>query len=209
MLLRRKKPKFTLFHILLLLVSGGIFTFFTLVRNDKKYAGWDKKWSKFLYDSKFIPNSWMVGFSMLGSGFFMVPLGLMLFLSCRKTGERNKAFLILWNVIGIRILNALLKRLFKRTPPEWERLAGAGKYGYPSEHAMNAAGFYTLLLFLCGKWGSIWANFSTLFLLILIGLSRVKLGIHYLYDVAAGLAGGVFTNILLIKTYKAKNRSEY
>jgi membrane-associated phospholipid phosphatase len=58
------------------------------------------------------------------------------------------------------------------------------------------------LLFLSGMWKNLWALLVSFLFLIMIGVSRVKLGIHYILDMIAGLAGGLFLNLLSIKTYK-------
>jgi membrane-associated phospholipid phosphatase len=202
LLRRKKRTSYTLLSLLGLVFTGGFFAFLTLIRNQDPYRSLDKRWSRSIYDSDTLSNPLMVLFSRLSSGFFTVPLGLLLFFSYQNTGDRDKSKLILFNVIGIRILNALFKQLFKRKPPEWERLIKASKYGYPSAHTMNAAGFFGLLLFLSGMWRNLWALLVSFLFLIMIGVSRVKLGIHYILDMAAGLVGGVFLNLLSIKTYK-------
>lgn len=199
---RKKRTSYTLLSLLGIVLTGGFFAFLTLIRNQEPYRSLDKRWSRSIYDSNAFSNPLMVIFSRLGSGFFIVPLGLMLYLSYRNTGNRDKSRLILFHVIGIRILNAFIKLLFKRKPPEWERLIKASKYGYPSAHTMNAAGFYGLLLFLSGMWNNIWALLGSIVFLMMIGVSRVKLGIHYILDMIAGIAGGLFLNLLGIKTYK-------
>jgi membrane-associated phospholipid phosphatase len=202
MLRRKKRTSYTLLPLLGLVFTGGFFTFLTLIRNQEPYRSLDKRWSRSIYDSNTFSNPLMVFFSRIGSGFFTVPLGLILFFSYQNTGNRDKSKLILFNVIGIRILNSVFKRLFKRKPPEWERLIKASKYGYPSAHTMNAAGFYGLVLFLSGMWRNLWALLVSFVFLIMIGVSRVKLGIHYILDMIAGMAGGLFLNLLGIKTYK-------
>jgi membrane-associated phospholipid phosphatase len=202
MLLRKKRTSYTLLPLLGLMFTGGFFALLTVIRNQEPYLSLDKRWSRSIYESDAISNPFMVIVSRLGSGFFTIPLGLMLYFSYQKTGNRDKGKLILFNVLGIRMLNAIFKQLFKRNPPEWERLMSASKYGYPSAHTMNAAGFYGLLLFLSGLWKNVWALLASFVFLIMIGVSRVKLGIHYILDMVAGLAGGLFFNLLGIKTYK-------
>lgn len=199
---RKKRTSYTLLPFIGLVFTGGLFAFLTLIRNQEPYLSLDKRWSRSIYDLDTLSNPLMVLFSRISSGFVTVPLGLILFFCYQITGNRDKSKLILFNVIGIRILNALFKQLFKRKPPEWERLIKASKYGYPSAHTMNAAGFYGLLLFLSGMWRNFWALLVSFLFLIMIGVSRVKLGIHYILDMVSGLAGGVFLNLLSIKTYK-------
>jgi membrane-associated phospholipid phosphatase len=202
MLRRPKKTRYTFYPLWGLVLTGGLFAFLTLIRNQEPYLSIDKRWSRAIYDKENLSNPLMVLFSRLSSGFFTVPLGLMLCLSYNKTGSRDKSKLILFNVIGIRILNAIFKQLFKRKPPGWERRIQASKYGYPSAHTMNAAGFYGLVLFLSGLWKNFWALLGSFLFLLMVGVSRVKLGIHYIFDMVAGLAAGFFLNLFSIKTYK-------
>ncbi|MBY6037796.1 phosphatase PAP2 family protein [Fictibacillus nanhaiensis] len=202
MLLRKKKTSYSLIPLMGLFITGAIFVLLTSVRNQRPLSSFDKKWSHSLFKSHTFSTPLMELFTRLGSGFFMIPLGLMMYVSYNQTGNRDKGKLILFNVIGIRVLNFLCKRMFKRQPPEWERLVESSNYGYPSAHTMNAAGFYGLLLFLSGMWRHLWAWVGCFLFLVMIGISRVKLGIHYLIDVIAGLAGGMFLNLLSIKSYK-------
>jgi membrane-associated phospholipid phosphatase len=185
-----------------MLITGGLFLLLTAVRNNEKVISVDEKTSQSLYQTEKLSNPLMILFSSLSSGFFTVPLGVLLFFSYRKTGEKSTSNLIFLNVIVVRILTALFKQLFKRKPPKWERVVDASKYGYPSAHVMNAASFYGLLLFLTGKWKSFWTAFGCLLFLMMIGLSRIKLGIHYTVDVIAGIAAGIFINLLSTVTIK-------
>ena len=63
-------------------------------------------------------------------------------------------------------------------------------FSFPSNHAALA---FVPLLFLPKKWKIPW-----LVLAVLIALSRVYLGLHYLSDVAAGAALAVFVSYILI-----------
>ncbi|MCM3717339.1 phosphatase PAP2 family protein [Fictibacillus phosphorivorans] len=202
MVRRKKKTSYTLLSLLAMVFTGGLFAYLTLIRNQEPYFSLDKRWSHSIYNSDQLPYPLMVLFSRLGSGFFIIPLGVMLFFSYQHTRDRDKSRLILFNVMGIRIMNAFCKLLFKRKPPQWERLMEASKYGYPSAHTMNAAGFYGLLLFLSGLWRNVWTLLISFLFLIMIGVSRVRLGIHYMIDILAGLAGGVFLNLLSLNTYR-------
>ncbi|WNB91282.1 phosphatase PAP2 family protein [Bacillus sp. NEB1478] len=203
MFFRIQKSHHSTFRIFALLISGLFFVLLTAIRNNETFHSLDKRSSQFFYRTKFFSNPVMILFSRLGSGFFTVPLGVMLYISYKHSKERNKSNFILFNVLGIRMLNALLKQLFKRKPPEWERLIDASKYGYPSAHTMNAAAFYSLLLFLTGLWRHVWAKWTYAIFISMIGLSRIKLGIHYMIDVLAGTAAGIFVHVLTtIPTYK-------
>lgn len=198
---RMKRTETSLPSILVLLISGVIFTILTAARNQDPFRSFDERCSRSLYDSRTLSNRIMLIFSRLGSGFFTIPLGTLLFLSYKKTGEPDKSKLLLFNVFGVRLLNVLFKQLFKRRPPEWERKMKASKYGYPSAHTMNASAFYSFLLILSGLSRNIGAITGFILFLMMIGMSRVKLGIHFVFDMIAGMASGVFFNLAAIKLY--------
>ncbi|WP_394605898.1 phosphatase PAP2 family protein [Fictibacillus sp. UD] len=197
-----EKTKTSSLSILVLLITGTVFIVLTIVRNQDPYRSLDESCSRSIYDSKFFSNPFMLFFTRLGSGFFTIPLGVFLFLSFNNTGDRDKRNIMIFNIIGIRLLTTLFKQLFKRTPPEWERRVKASPYGYPSAHAMNAAAFYSLLLSFSGLYKNTKIIAGYIVFLFLIGVSRVKLGVHYVLDVIAGIAGGVFYNLAVIKTYQ-------
>jgi undecaprenyl-diphosphatase len=108
---------------------------------------------------------------------------------------------LLWvAALGGGLLNAALKTAFDRARPDvfpW-RTPHAGLASFPSGHAMSAMVVYGTLAFLVARlaptrflrWLT-WAVAATV--ILLIGLSRVYLGVHYPSDVVAGfLVGGIW-----------------
>lgn len=106
--------------------------------------------------------------------------------------------LIGWTVAltGGAILNALLKSLFTRPRPTFEDpVATASGFSFPSGHAMSswiAAGM--LLYFLASVIRDDRRRLLVIAIAlvgcVLIGFSRLVLGVHYLSDVIAGFAAG-------------------
>ncbi|WP_010531388.1 phosphatase PAP2 family protein [Lentibacillus jeotgali] len=107
--------------------------------------------------------------------------------------------LLIFNLIGVRQLNWLLKSIFERPRPELEHLVQVSSDSFPSGHSMNSIAFFGFLAYLLhlklkdsrklSRW--VWA--SAVVLIGLIGLSRVYLGVHYPLDVVGGfLAGGAW-----------------
>jgi undecaprenyl-diphosphatase len=97
---------------------------------------------------------------------------------------------------GAELLNLILKLLFHRTRPE-VGFVQLDTYSFPSGHAMVSTAAYGLLAYLA--WGRLRTRRARLLLasgtvtaVALIGFSRLYLGVHYLSDVLAGVAGGVF-----------------
>lgn len=99
--------------------------------------------------------------------------------------------------------NFLLKVAFGRPRPEVEAtLAETLTASFPSGHAMSAAITYGTVAFLVGRMATgavrwlTWAGAAGL--IVLIGLSRLYLGVHYPSDVLAGWLGGIGWTALLI-----------
>lgn len=92
-------------------------------------------------------------------------------------------------------LNRWLKALIERPRPHAEHLVEAGSLSFPSGHAMSSIAFFGFLIYL------VWRLISTAWirwvltvvltsLILLIGFSRVYLGVHYPSDILAGYAAG-------------------
>ena len=97
---------------------------------------------------------------------------------------------------GAELLNLILKLSFHRARPE-VAFVHLDTYSFPSGHAMISTAAYGALAYLA--WSHIrtrrrrlFLGAGTIVLLGLIGFSRIYLGVHYLSDVLAGIAGGVF-----------------
>jgi undecaprenyl-diphosphatase len=103
---------------------------------------------------------------------------------------------------GTLLLNETLKRLFERPRPALDWAEAATGFGFPSGHAMNATvvlGALALIVWrLHGPWAGATALTLSLALTVLIGSSRIYLGVHWTTDVVGGfLAGGVYLLVLL------------
>ena len=96
-------------------------------------------------------------------------------------------------VLGAALLNGVMKFAFHRPRPElWPRLIQESGASFPSGHSMYSAAFVTALILLAWNSRFRWLalTLGTLFTLI-VGWSRVDLGVHYPTDVLAGWLTGV------------------
>jgi membrane-associated phospholipid phosphatase len=97
---------------------------------------------------------------------------------------------------GSVVLILLLKALFARPRPYFEHpLLLETYYSFPSGHAMEAVILYGMLAHFAVLDLRTWRTraaviFATSLLVLLIGFSRMYLGVHYLSDVVAGFAAG-------------------
>ncbi|NWL87910.1 MULTISPECIES: phosphatase PAP2 family protein [unclassified Paenibacillus] len=100
------------------------------------------------------------------------------------------AFLIVI-VSGSALLNLLLKQLFRRERPSLHRLIEETGFSFPSGHSMAAFSLYGAIVFLVWKHipyvlGRIAVIVGGACLILMIGISRIYLGVHYPSDVLGG-----------------------
>jgi len=100
---------------------------------------------------------------------------------------RSLTYLIV-TLLGSIIINRTAKVLLHRVRPHlWESPAPEFDYGFPSGHAMSSMTLVAVLVIL--TWGSRWRWLvlivGTIFVLV-IGWTRLYLGVHYPSDILAG-----------------------
>lgn len=124
----------------------------------------------------------------IGSAYVIIPLTIICIIYFRKKKEGKY---IATNLAIIFVCNQILKRIIARPRPNQFRIVEETGYSFPSGHSMVSMAFYGLLIYLIYKNISNkylkWTLIILLSLLILlIGLSRIYLGVHYASDVCAG-----------------------
>lgn len=144
-----------------------------------------------------INTSIMEFFTFLGTHTFLIPANLLLtawFLLIQK--RRWNSIKIPAVALSSLLLMFLLKLIFHRERPLTPLLQAAEGFSFPSGHALMSVTFYGLLILI--SWQNIkqswlkWMLSIILVLLILvIGLSRVYLRVHYVSDVLAGFCVGI------------------
>lgn len=133
----------------------------------------------------------------LGDGTVVVVLVLVCGLLLWLTRNPNLALMLWVATAGGLLFNTVLKLAFERPRPrlfEW-RTDHASLSSFPSGHATSAMVVYVALAYVISRLEPTrWMRRATfaLFgvLILLIGLSRVYLGVHYPSDVIAGYAVG-------------------
>ena len=122
--------------------------------------------------------------------------------------NKSNAKVISINLLIILIINNILKIIFSRPRPI-DMLIEENGYSFPSGHSMISMGFYGLLIYIIYintnnkyiKWISI---ILCSILILLIGLSRIYLRVHYASDVLAGFLISLSYLILFISLYAKK-----
>lgn len=136
------------------------------------------------------------GITLLGSVTFIVTAALAITAAGIKKKYSGRDLLIfnLANISGVLTMQ-VLKMIFGRERPPRPWLGTADGFSFPSGHSLMTTLFYGYLLFLVVRAGKVWPGRKRLIavlasLPILVGLSRVYLGVHYASDVLAGWAVG-------------------
>lgn len=105
--------------------------------------------------------------------------------------SKKYGLLISLNAILIFLINYVLKSIFTRPRPFDLMIIFENGYSFPSGHAMVSLGFYGFIIYLINKFDldkktKVFFSGLLIILILLIGLSRIYLGVHYPSDVLAG-----------------------
>ena len=204
-------PHWTRLHpyvpILLVLLVGAVAAVFAGMAFVYLAEQFGLTTSSVYYDDQII-NKWfqaerMPGFTMLlravtagaspvGLGILVAVVAAVLFF--RK--HRASAAFIAVSAGGGALLNLELKSLFARARPEAaSAIAAATGYSFPSGHAMGSFIVFGSIAYIVmrqpyrWKWKSAWLALLVTAVL-LVGVSRVYLGVHWVSDIAAGWSAG-------------------
>jgi membrane-associated phospholipid phosphatase len=159
----------------------------------------------------------MQGFTFLGTHLFLIPANLLLtvwFLFIKT--RRWYSIKIPAVALSSLLLMFILKLIFRRDRPVGPLLQAARGFSFPSGHALMSVTFYGLLILIV--WQNVkqgWLKWTLSVLLVLliivIGLSRVYLRVHYASDVLAGFSVGLvwllFSLWILSKLEKMSKRN--
>lgn len=138
--------------------------------------------------------------SNLGYAWGVVPFDVVFVLTLLLRRHVREGVFAALSIVGSLLLNVAAKHSFARVRPDlWHSIAPAETtYSFPSGHAMGSMTLAMVLVLLCWSvrtpWGWSWrwpvTILATAFVL-LVGLSRIYLGVHYPSDILAGWAAAL------------------
>ena len=145
--------------------------------------------SKYLINDTTLPIAKFI--TNLGGVWFLISLTVISFIACIVLKRKLIGAFIVLNIMISSGLNQILKHIVQRPRPTEYRLIDETGYSFPSGHSMVSTAFYGLFIYLIFKNVKNkyikWISIITLsILIILIGGSRIYLGVHYTSDVLAG-----------------------
>lgn len=155
----------------------------------------------FKYKNNLLTN-FMKVITLFGSAYVIVPCCFILLFALKN--KKNK-ILMMSNLVIITLLNQLLKCVFRRLRPINGIISESG-YSFPSGHSMVSMAFYGFLIYLLYKSNFKYKNIFIgllIVLILLIGISRIYLGVHYPTDVFGGFLLSISYLLLFIEISKA------
>ncbi|GIP31656.1 phosphatase PAP2 family protein [Paenibacillus sp. J2TS4] len=143
-------------------------------------------------------------FTFLGSKVFLTTLLIVSSVLMIWHKKRWEALFLVIALGGGALFNLGLKSFYQRERPSLHRLIEETGYSFPSGHSMSSFILYGMLgilcyMFLISRMPKITIVISTSIIILLVGTSRIYLGVHYPSDVLAGYAaGGVWLTLCLL-----------
>ncbi|WP_424765540.1 phosphatase PAP2 family protein [Paenibacillus sp. sgz302251] len=133
----------------------------------------------------------MKGFTTAGSGVYVTIITILIVLTLVIIGYRREMIFFVGVILCSSLLNYLLKQIFHRARPDIHRIINAAGYSFPSGHSMSAFTLYSLTIYFLWKharraWTRIAIVIIGLTMILMIGISRIYLGVHYPSDIIGG-----------------------
>lgn len=144
------------------------------------------------------------------SGFVIIALVVILWLGLRKKDFIAISVMIFALLSGY-LLNSILKGWHNRPRPASEHLVEVNSLSFPSGNAMIGLILYSFVAYyiikgLESKQKKLITVLGTIMIVLLYGLSRIALNVHYPSDIAAGYGVGMVWVILWIYIYELGSR---
>lgn len=140
--------------------------------------------------------------TFLGSASVVIAITILVLLIVKN---KKIGLLLSLNLICITIFQYVLKQLIGRNRPVGINIIKESSFSFPSGHSLTALAFYGYIIYLINKYNFKYKKLYTILLsilILLIGLSRVYLGVHYITDVLGGFTFSLCYLIIFIHLTK-------
>lgn len=136
----------------------------------------------------------MLGITWLGSLALLLPLAVLLAWVLVSRGRQHEAVFALLALLGSSGLSHLTKLWLMRPRPDLYLSVSLmpGDWSYPSAHSMQISASASALFLIAGRRRASPLSVLLVIVVVLVGLSRIYLQVHFPSDVLAGLFAGAF-----------------
>ena len=147
-------------------------------------------------------------FTNLANGSFLLAISVILLILMKN---KKIPLYMLINLICAFLTNETAKSIFNRTRPIGINLVDEIGLSYPSGHSMVGLTFYGFILYLIyqskiNKSKKIIITTSLIITILIIGISRIYLGVHYLSDVIGGFLLAIIYLTIFINIIKIEKK---
>ena len=142
--------------------------------------------------------------TVLGNTYFVAPFSILIGLVFILKKQWQRVVIFALAICSSMLLNSLSKLFFARVRPAFTQAPHTmTSFSFPSGHAMMAVLMFGILVYLLmplikQKTARAALLGGAIVLTLLVGFSRLYLGLHYLSDVLAGFAFSAFLLLLLL-----------
>lgn len=144
--------------------------------------------------------------SFICSPKMMIIINILLFIIFIVKKKLANLIIIVSSLVSV-IFNNLVKIIVRRPRPDVLNLVNEGTYSFPSGHSMISILFFGSIIYLLNKNNNKYRKpLTCIFILfiLLVGLSRLYLGVHFLTDVLSGYILGLLLLFIIIDMYERK-----
>jgi len=147
----------------------------------------------------------------LAGASFLLALSVIMLIVMKK---KKISLYVLINLISAFIINETAKAIFTRSRPVGINLIDETGFSFPSGHTMVALSFYGFIVFLLynktkNKAMRMFFIIGLIAVVLLVGFSRIYLGVHYLSDVIGGLLLSIMYLTIFINFVKLEKKWLY
>ncbi len=146
----------------------------------------------------------------LGFIYFIIPLIIIILLLCKFD---LKSLIFAFGVLFQFIINTIIKNIVKRPRPnELYHWMNESSFSYPSGHSMTSCFMYGFIVFIIFKSNlknktKIILSIMSFFAIIIVGITRIILSVHYFSDVIGGFLWGlsvILISVIIYNTFSFK-----
>ncbi len=181
-------------YLISLIIGIILFTTLTIIVVTNKELAIDYSFFKLVNRSNSL-YSFMRIITEYGEWYTYVIIVLLIFIFKRKY-----SYVLIANIMANTLFNNAIKMLIQRDRPIWKTYT-LTDYSYPSGHAMSSLAFYGLIIYLIIKYYKGKTKYPIIIILslliLIVGFSRIYLGVHYLTDVL----GAYFFDLIYLSIF--------